>query len=523
MNTPDKVTLPTRQPSKPSATKPKYLLKRGGVYYFKRKIPADVAHGFPEYREQVWKSLGTGLLHRAMVYLAVEVTEFELKVAQLRQVCAGEWARAVASSASVGQERVAKPRASESLARSERAIGCSDASGPQNTPVHGAMQAKPFRGSGQSAALASAATSPVPPRFASASSAEPRPMVRLDPSVSTVTMLHLFEDWKLKQTRPRTIAAVEKAVMEFRQVCGAQPVEEMTKAHARSYRDHLIEQALSKGTIANRLGFLSTLVRHGMRELVEHLSRNPFDGLEIIGAKGVRVPKERRAYSIKELNQIFSSRLYTEQYRPNGQVVDAAYWVPLLGPFVGARIEELCQLRLDDVQRINGSWCIRVCDLHEDQKTKTFSSFRRVPLSSTVIQCGFLAYAAQMAAAGHERLFPTLSNKNANKTFSNSVGKWWGRYLDSIGLDDSRLDYHSFRYNFKQQCSLCGVSDEVRDALSGHWAGTRDAGRTYLRGENKQYGYPKLVEAINMLSYDELLLQHLYVAEPMKGVEALLR
>ena len=55
--------------------RPKYLFKRGGVFYFKRKIPADVAHGFPAYTEQVWKSLGTTLLHRAKVYLAVEVTE----------------------------------------------------------------------------------------------------------------------------------------------------------------------------------------------------------------------------------------------------------------------------------------------------------------------------------------------------------------------------------------------------------------------------------------------------------------
>ena len=64
---------------------PQYLFQRNGVYYFKRKIPADVAGGFPEYKEQVWKSLDTSWLEAAKVRLAVEVTEFELKVALLRR------------------------------------------------------------------------------------------------------------------------------------------------------------------------------------------------------------------------------------------------------------------------------------------------------------------------------------------------------------------------------------------------------------------------------------------------------
>lgn len=342
------------------------------------------------------------------------------------------------------------------------------------------------------------------------------------PGAAIVTMLHLFEDWKLKQTRPRTLAAVHNVVMDFRTLHGFLAVPDITKAHVRAYRDVLIERSLSKGTIENRIGFLSTLVRHGMRELVEDLVRNPFERIDVVGAQGLRAPKDRRAFSVKELNTLFASRLYTQGYRPDGQAIDAAYWVPLLGPFVGARIEELCQLRLDDVQRINGVWCIRICDLDEEQNVKTESSFRRIPLHDVVIRSGFLVYAARMAAAGHERLFPTLSNHNAHRIYSNAVGKWFGRYLETIGLSDSRLDYHSFRYSFKQQCSLCGVSEEVRDALAGHWVGAKDASRAYLRGENRQYSYPKLTEGIRQLSYEELQVDHLFVDSPLDGLDVLL-
>jgi integrase len=524
--------------------KPKYLHKRGGTYYFKRKIPADVAHGFPDYRGQLWKSLSTKLFHQARVYLAVEVTEFELKVAQLRKELANDWA--VASGCLRSDQLVhvfrqppsgQRPASfAESVtgvtadigvssvtvvsSRSDRTVDAASGGNPGRRVPTAQVQQAPPRAETSNGAAAAKRTAPRTSHGAELQlSAQPRQPIA---GAAIVTMLHLFEDWKLKQTRPRTVAAVHNVVMDFRTLHGPLAVPDISKAHVRAYRDVLIERRLSKGTIENRIGFLSTLVRHGMRELVEDLVRNPFERIDVVGAQGLRAPKDRRAFSVKELNSLFASRLYTQGYRPDGQAIDAAYWVPLLGPFVGARIEELCQLRLDDIQRINGVWCIRICDLDEEQNVKTESSFRRVPLHDAVIRSGFLVYAARMASAGHERLFPTLSNHNANRIYSNAVGKWFGRYLETIGLGDSRLDYHSFRYSFKQQCSLCGLSDEVRDALSGHWVGAKDAGRAYLRGENRQYSYPKLIEGIRQLSYDELQMDHLFVGSPMQGVDVLL-
>jgi hypothetical protein len=127
-----------------------------------------------------------------------------------------------------------------------------------------------------------------------------------------------------------------------------------------------------------------------------------------------------------------------------------------------------------------------------------------------------------MAKAGHERVFPTLTNENANGIYSNSAGKWYGRYLETIGLDDHRLDYHSYRYTFRQQCSLCGIENEVRDALTGHWVSNNDAGRAYMKAENRQYPFPKLAVAMQELRYQELKISHIYVDDPMQGVEAAL-
>ncbi len=495
----------------PSRAYPKYLHKRGGQFYFRRKIPSDVAYAFTQARDQVWKALGTGLLEKARVLLAVEVTEFELKVAKLRKQNAHD---------KVCELGLFRPEGNGGNAIVVAANEQLFQSSPNDSEggAHNQILQRIERELQMLRRLASASSSPEKPKKV-ATPAATVSKVKASKVDNKPTLLTLFEFWQVKQSRTRTIQAVKNTVLEFQEKNGSLPAESITREHARTYRDLLIEKHLSDGTIENRIGFLSTLFRFGQVEIIEHVLANPFERIPVNGGQSLRAEKDRRAYQVSELNTLFKSRLYTKGYRPRGQAVDAAYWAPLLGPFVGGRIEEIAQLRIQDIERINGVWCIRICNIDEDQNVKNPGSYRRVPLHQTLICCGFLLYAAEQQRSGHERLFPSLSNENANGVWSNALGKWFGRYLDSLGMTDPRLDYHSFRYTFRQQCSLSGIENEVRDALTGHWISNKDSGRTYMRAEERQYPFPKLVTAIGQLRYDELRIDHLFVAEPMKGVE----
>jgi integrase len=497
---------------------PKYLHRRGTTFYFKRKIPLDVADGFPQFRGQVWKSLGTALFEKARLRLAVEVTEFDLTVAKFRKNTANQQVGEDAMRYPAGEGFIKLPGGpAESCAaqchRDDEVTGNvviekkpvyvlntfgTELEQPRPVPIKTSVHAHP--------------ASPQKGKVLDLL-AQPKPMRE------TSTLLHLLESWAIKQTRRRTINVVRKTVLEFHEFSGSLAAEAITRQHARAYRDSLIEKQLSDVTISNRIGFLSTLFRFGQIELIEHVNANPFERIPVNGGMSLRAEKDRRAYSMAELNTLFASRLYTQNYRPKGQAIDAAYWAPLLGPFVGARIEEIAQLRIEDIERINGVWCIRICNLNEDQNIKNLGSYRRVPLHEIVVKCGFLLYVARQSRAGHERVFPSLSNDNANAVWSNALGKWFGRYLDTLGLSDHRLDYHSFRYTFRQQCSLSGIENEVRDALTGHWITNKDSGRTYMRADERQYPFPKLVTAINQLRYDELRMNHLFAEDPLEGVE----
>jgi hypothetical protein len=176
---------------------------------------------------------------------------------------------------------------------------------------------------------------------------------------------------------------------------------------------------------------------------------------------------------------------------------------------------------MDDVMCINGVWTMRIANLDKDQHLKNDTSYRMVPLHEEVIRFGFLVYVARMKLAGHKRVFPSALNENKYGRWGNALGTWYSRYLEKIGLDNTRLCYHSFRYNFKQRLTNCGAHNEVRDALMGHWAGYRESGKGYLKGANRQYPFPALVNAIGLLQYKELDLSHLYVEKPYACIEAL--
>ena len=336
------------------------------------------------------------------------------------------------------------------------------------------------------------------------------------------TLRDLFLQWKKKQTRHRTVSTYETCVAEFEAIHGALPAAAIEPIHVQQYRDWLLETELMHGTASNRIGGLATLFRFGQKEIVANLMFNPFETVDLSGFSRTAPSEERRAYAMRELKELFDSKLYRTNFQPEGQTKEALYWAPLLGTFVGGRIEEIAQLRIEDIENVSGEWSVRITESGPDQKNKTYGSSRRVPLHREVIRCGFLAYVAEQKLNGSERVFPSLLNENENGVWSGALTTRYGRYLDEIGLTDPRVDFHSFRYSFRQQCSICGIENEVRDALTGHWLDKQDAGRTYMKEEDRQYSFPPLVAAIKAFQYVGLDLSHMYVNEPMKDVMGVL-
>jgi integrase len=103
---------------------------------------------------------------------------------------------------------------------------------------------------------------------------------------------------------------------------------------------------------------------------------------------------DRQPWEIAELTTLFTSRVYTAGDRPSAGRGEAAYWLPLLGLFTGARQGELAPLTVANIGR-DGSSDIYTIIITDDEarsvRVKTASSRRTVPVHPTLVKLGFLS------------------------------------------------------------------------------------------------------------------------------------
>lgn len=147
------------------------------------------------------------------------------------------------------------------------------------------------------------------------------------------------------------------------------------------------------------------------------------------------------------------------------------YWLIPMGLLTGARLNELCQLRLDDIKSIDGVWCIDINNEGEGKRTKTASSVRVVPLHEKLINLGLLQYVEALKSAGHERLFPEL--KELRDGHGQAASKWFNRHRKECGITAAEKVFHSFRHTFITKLINSGVSDTLISPVVGHGGGEK--------------------------------------------------
>ena len=188
---------------------------------------------------------------------------------------------------------------------------------------------------------------------------------------------------------------------------------------------------------------------------------------------------------------------------------DAAFWLPLLALFTGARLNELASLRASDVahNEIIGAKCIFIkAEKRSGKRLKTEQSERFVPLHPQLITLGFLEYARdQMVERGANGwLFPKVAPGTTGKS---GFSKWFGRYIGAHGITDSSKVFHSFRHSFVDALRLAGVGGEINIALLGH---TDPSVHDKYGAKDKAIRFRhRLGEAVASVAYAGLDLSHL--------------
>ncbi|WP_415717306.1 DUF6538 domain-containing protein [Maridesulfovibrio sp.] len=212
--------------------------------------------------------------------------------------------------------------------------------------------------------------------------------------------------------------------------------------------------------------FLNWAELEGMVDKVSRLNKV----LEVPKSK-TRTKSQRRSFTEKELKQLFSPEAYSKRYMRK----DWHYWTPLLALFSGARIEEICQLRLSDIRQDSGVWYFDINDEGEGKNVKTEAGKRVVPLHPYLInELGFLEFIGKLKKRGYKKLFPDLSPDVKGK-YSHAVSKWFTRFRrkQNVGAQEgvSDVTFHSFRHTFITRAKLLDLPRYKVKEVVGHEQG----------------------------------------------------
>ncbi|WCP11788.1 Tyrosine recombinase XerD [Sphingobium sp. AntQ-1] len=276
---------------------------------------------------------------------------------------------------------------------------------------------------------------------------------------------------------------------------GRKSVEQFTRKDILAFKDRLLADGQTPQNVNVKLGNLRTLLQWAVEN--DYAESNPAMGIVL------KAPANKRmTYGLADLQSLFSSPVFTDGARPKQGRGEAAYWLPVLALFTGARMEELGQLRVGDIKEVSypdadnemrSCWGLHfVADTDDNgqvTRLKNAESERFVPLHPELERLGFLKYVEGLSDK-KGRVFPEL-RAGAYGRQTAKWGEWYGRYVDSdTGITDKRITFHSFRHTFKDYCRLASIEEPLANRLMGHK--TQGVAASYGLG----YGLHNLVQAV---------------------------
>jgi integrase len=277
---------------------------------------------------------------------------------------------------------------------------------------------------------------------------------------------------------------------------GDRNVQEITKKDVLKFKDAMVNDGVTPANANAKLACLRTLLNFAVRNDLR--DANPADRIKVLDKDKER--RKRKEFDPALLHALFSSPVYAADERPIQGRGEAAYWLPLIALFTGARLEEIAQLRPKDIRKeeyIDGddlpqqAWVIGI--FQEGELGKNAWAERRVPVHPELEKLGLIRFAAEALAKRQKQLFPALK-QNIYGKFGAKWGEWWSGYRrDICGIDDRRVVFHSFRHTFKYYARHVAMVDGIQRQIMGHSPG--DTADEY--GPSR-YSLDRLVEGMKL-------------------------
>jgi hypothetical protein len=204
-----------------------------------------------------------------------------------------------------------------------------------------------------------------------------------DGPAATGTLKEALAGWQRERDpQAGVFAEYERAIRLFSELHGDLPIAQIKRSHARQFREalqdmprhrsgallhmplpelaawgrkHSEAQKIAAPTLNKLLGGVQTVAlwAHKTGMVPEDLPwADPFSKMRLKEAGS-----DRDAFTIGELNKLLASSVFTQMDRPAPGRGEAAFWLPLLALYSGARRADLASLQVKNVDDVEGVPC----------------------------------------------------------------------------------------------------------------------------------------------------------------------
>ena len=296
------------------------------------------------------------------------------------------------------------------------------------------------------------------------------------------TILSALPKWhKLKQPRITTQKAHKARVQAFVDLHGDLPLSAITKRHIVDFVEHVQTithegKPLKPTTMANYLATISGLLSYAVgADLIQF---NPAQRVESPKDNRPKVAKSYAAFEKSEVRNLIQvgTEIWTKRgVRRNSRQTRKNDLIAALHMLVwtGARPEEICQLRLVDVD-IDGLVLSITNDDSDDEGltrarfTKNENSVRDIPIHSKLAPIIADHLSLIRGVSNSSLVFPSFEPALQTGRYARPISTEWTSKLREHVTSDPRKVLYSLRHAWAAESRRTGMPEYVRNALMGH-------------------------------------------------------
>lgn len=369
---------------------------------------------------------------------------------------------------------VARLRYLEELARLERAWAELDGTMARNSKRFAAYLAATF------SPMSAAARWPVTAATDASTPAESIPAesmsamsMRATEASPPVPLNALFKSYgKEAQLSPATVKRWTGVVARLIGHLGHDDAAAIARADIVAWKDALLESGMANVTVRDvYLAATKAVLQFAVDQ--GQLPENPAKEVKVRVKK--KVKEREKGFDGEEAATILAATLKPFSHLISAEMAAARRWLPWIGAYTGARINELTPLTAADFVKRDGIWMIRIRGANN--KTR---SFREVPLHSHLIEQGLLAYAK---SRGKRPLFYEPARSRGGKDSNphhKKVAERLAEWVRALGIEGVAPN-HGWRHRFSTVSRFVGMPEDVRNIVQGHAGGkvADDYGETW--------------------------------------------